>query len=128
MRPTLLLAAALLAAGPAAAPPAAAQPTAPVHTVTLYSHGYAPAVLRLAAGQPVTLLFVNRAGKSHDFTARRFFHSAQLLSGRVYGGEVNLRGGQSARVTLIPKAGRYPVHCGYPFHKMLGMHGTIVVQ
>ncbi|HEU5285561.1 MAG TPA: cupredoxin domain-containing protein [Sphingomicrobium sp.] len=121
MRPTLLLAAAaLLAAGPAAAQP--------VQTVTLYSHGYAPTVLRLAAGQPVTLVFVNQAGKSHDFTARRFFHSAQILSGRVYGGEVNLRGGQSARVTLIPRAGRYPVHCGYPFHKMLGMRGTIIVQ
>jgi plastocyanin len=121
MRPTLLLAAAaLLAAGPATAQP--------VQTITLYSHGYAPTVLHLAAGRPVTLNFVNRAGKSHDFTARRFFRSARILSGRVVDGEVDLRGGQVARVTLVPAAGRYPVHCGYPFHKMLGMRGTIVVQ
>ena len=121
MRPPLLLAAAaLLAAGPAAAQP--------VQTVTLYSYGYAPKVIYLAAGRPVTLHFVNRAGKGHDFTARRFFRSAQILSGRVEGGEVDLRGRQSARVTLIPAAGRYPVHCGRPFHKTLGMRGTIVVQ
>ena len=121
MRPTLLLAAAaLLAAGPAAAQP--------VQTVTLYSHGYAPRVLHLAAGRPVTLTFVNRAGKSHDFTARRFFRSARILSGPVANGEVDLRGGQMTRVTLIPVAGRYPVHCGYPFHKVMGMHGTIIVH
>ena len=124
MRHTLLLAAAtLLAAGPAAA-----QPAPPVQTVMLYSYGYAPQVLYLAAGRPVTLHFVNRSGKSHDFTARRFFHSARILAGRADGGEVDLRGRQSARVTLIPARGRYPVHCGHPFHKVLGMRGTIIVQ
>lgn len=127
MRPTLLLAAAaLLAAGPATAQPA--QPIQTVQTVTLYSHGYSPRVLHLAAGRPVTLAFVNRAGKRHDFTARRFFHSARILSGRADGGEVDLGAGRSTSVTLIPAAGRYPVHCGYRFHKLLGMHGTIIVR
>ena len=121
MRPTLILAAAaLFAAGPASAQP--------VHTVTLYSHGYAPQVLHLAAGRPVTLTFVNRAGKSHDFTARQFFRSARILSGRVVDGQVDLGGGRVTRVTLIPAAGRDPVHCGYPFHKVMGMHGTIIVH
>lgn len=124
MRPPLLLAAtALLVAGPAAA-----QPVAPVQTVTLYSYGYAPQVLTLAAGRPVTLHFVNRSSKGHDFTARRFFRSARILSGRADGGEVDLRGRQSASITLIPARGRYPVHCGHPFHKVLGMRGTIIVQ
>ena len=121
MRPTLLLAAAaVIAAGPATA-----QPT---QTVTLYSYGYGPQVLHLAAGRPVTLTFVNRAGKSHDFTARQFFRSARILSGPVANGEVDLRGGQVAQVRLIPAAGRYPVHCGYPFHKMMGMRGRIIVD
>lgn len=121
MRPTLMLAAAvMLAAGPAAAQP--------IQTVTLFSYGYAPKVLNLAAGRPVTLTFVNRAGKGHDFTARRFFGSARILSGRVVDGEVDLRGGQAARVTLIPAAGRYSVHCGRPFHSTLGMRGTIIVR
>ena len=125
MRQSLVLAAAaLLATGPATAQPVGA----PVQTVTLYSHGYTPQVLHLAAGRAVTLNFVNPSGKGHDFTARQFFRSARILSGRVTNGEVDLRGRQSAQVTLIPARGRYPVHCGYPFHKMLGMRGTIIVH
>ena len=124
MRPTLLpAAAALLALGPAAA-----QPVQPAQTVTLYSYGYAPQLIQLAAGRPVTLTFVNRAGKGHYFTARRFFGSARILSGRVTDGQVDLAGRQSASVTLVPAAGRYAVHCRRPFHKMLGMRATIIVR
>lgn len=124
MRPTLVLAAAALLA----AAPAATQPPVPVQVITLQSHSYSPTPIRLRAGQPVTLMFVNRAGKGHDFTAPEFFRSARILSGRVDNGEVDLGGGRSANVTLIPAAGRYPVHCGRPFHKMLGMRSTILVQ
>ena len=112
----------------AAAPKAQAQPAAPVRVINLVSYSYAPAPIVLRAGQPVTLQFVNRAGKGHDFTATRFFRSARILSGRVEGGEVELRPGQIANVTLIPVAGRYNAHCGHPFHKMLGMSTTILVQ
>ena len=101
---------------------------APVQVINLKSYSYAPAPIRLRAGRTVTMQFVNRAGKSHDFTARSFFRSSRILSGRVGNGEVELRGGQSASVTLIPAAGRYPVHCGHPFHKMLGMRSVILVQ
>ena len=107
---------------------AQAQPAAPVRVINVVSYSYAPAPIALRAGQPVTLRFVNRAGKGHDFTATRFFSSAQILSGHVEGGEVELRPGQVANVTLIPAAGRYNAHCSHPFHKMLGMHTTIVVQ
>lgn len=105
-----------------------AQPVAPVQVINVQSYFYNPAPIVLRAGQPVTLQFVNRAGKGHDFTARRFFGSARILAGRVDDGEVELRPGQVVNVTLIPAAGRYPVHCSHPFHKLLGMHSTIVVQ
>lgn len=107
---------------------APAQPTPPVQTINLVSYSYSPTPIRLHAGQPVTLLFVNRSGSGHDFTARSFFRSARILAGRVGDGEVELRGGQSASVTLIPVAGRYSVHCSHPFHKMFGMSSTILVQ
>ena len=124
MRPTLFLAAAaLLVAGPAAS-----QPAPPALTLGLYGYGYAPQVLHLTAGRPVTLQFVNRSGNGHDFTARQFFRSSRILAGRADGGEVELRGGQSASITLVPAAGRYPVHCGHTFHKMFGMSGTIIVH
>lgn len=107
---------------------AQAQPAAPVRVINVVSYSFAPAPIVLRAGQPVTLQFVNRAGKGHDFTATRFFSSARILSGHVEGGEVELRPGQVANVTLIPAAGRYNAHCSHPFHKMLGMHTTILVQ
>jgi plastocyanin len=101
---------------------------APVRVIYLQSYAYAPSPIRLQAGRPVTLQFVNRAGKGHDFTARNFFRSARILAGRVSDGEIDLGARQSARVTLIPAAGRYPVHCGRPFHKALGMRSVILVQ
>jgi plastocyanin len=108
--------------------PVQAQPAAPVRVINVVSYYYAPAPIQLAAGRPITLRFVNRAGKGHDFTAKSFFRSARILSGRVADGEVELSPGQSVDVTLIPAAGRYNVHCSHPFHKMLGMHTAILVQ
>jgi plastocyanin len=117
---------AALALSPAAA---LASPTpVPVHPVALVSFAYRPAPIVLRAGQPVTLLLINRARGSHDFTAPAFFRSARLLSGQAPRGSIALRGGESASVTLIPARGRYPVHCARPFHKMMGMQTTIVVQ
>ena len=120
----LIAAAALGLAATASAQPVAA----PAYTIVLYSYGYQPNPIVLRAGRPVTLTFVNRAGKGHDFTAARFFASSRILSGNAAGGEVGLGPGQSRSVTLIPAAGRYGVHCGHPFHKMLGMRGDIVVR
>ena len=114
----------LAAASPTA--PAAAQ--TPVVPIELKSFAYAPSPIRLRAGQPVTLSFSNRSGSGHDFTAKTFFASARIVSGSVSGGEIELKGGQSKSVTLIPAAGRYKVHCGHAFHSALGMRTEIVVD
>ena len=108
---------------------AASQPvTAPVQSIAMYSYGYSPNPIVLTAGKAVTLNFVNRSGGGHDFTAKRFFRSARIISGNVANGEVDLSGGRSASVTLVPAKGRYKVHCGRPFHKMMGMSADIVVR
>ena len=125
MIPLRLAAVAALALSPAAA--IASQTPAAVR-IDLVSFAYRPTPIVLNAGQPVTLLLVNNAKSSHDFTAPAFFNSARMLSGTLPRGQVALRGGQSARVTLIPRAGRYKVHCGRPFHKMMGMQTTIWVR
>ena len=124
MRSVLLIAPLLLFAGPASAQIVAA----PVQTIALYSYGFNPSPIVLNAGKAVTLSFVNRAGKSHDFTAEKFFRASKIISGRVGEGEVDLAPGQTASVTLVPAAGRYKAHCGHPFHKMLGMHTDIIVR
>jgi plastocyanin len=108
---------------------ASAQPVAaPAYTIALYTYGYQPNPIVLNAGRAVTLNFVNRAGKGHDFTARKFFASSRIIAGSAPGGEIDLGPGRSRSITLIPAAGRYSVHCGHPFHKMLGMRGDIVVR
>ncbi|HKH27443.1 MAG TPA: cupredoxin domain-containing protein [Sphingomicrobium sp.] len=124
MRAFILITPILLCAGSAASQ----QIAAPVQGIALYSYGYNPEPIVLTAGKAVTLNFVNRATKGHDFTAKKFFSSSRIISGNVGEGEVDLAPGRSASVTLIPAAGRYKVHCGHPFHKMLGMSGDIVVR
>lgn len=124
MRSTLLLAAAAIPCLAASSPAT----DVPVRQVSLASHYYAPAVLILDDGKPVTLQFVNRAGKAHDFTAPRFFASARAVSGEVEDGEIELGPGQSASVTLIPARGNYHVHCSKFLHAQLGMRGRIIVE
>lgn len=124
MRSVLLIAPLLFCADAAAAQIVAA----PVQSIALYSYGFNPTPIVLNAGKAVTLSFVNRAGKSHDFTAEKFFRASKIISGRVGEGEVDLAPGQTASVTLVPVAGRYKAHCGHPFHKMLGMHTDIIVR
>ena len=115
----------LAAAATSLGAPAAAQ--APVQVIQLYSFGYTPKVIRLAAGKPVTLAFSNRSRDAHDFSAKSFFARARIVAGNASGGEIELRGGQSRNVTLVPAAGTYKVHCGHFMHKQFGMTGTIVV-
>ncbi len=117
---TPLLALALTASASAAAPVASA-------TITLTSYRFSPGPIYLAGGVPVRLTLVNRSGKGHDFTAPEFFRSARILSGQVEGGEVDLDGGESATIDLIPARGTYKVHCGKFGHSMLGMSTMIIV-
>ena len=111
-----------LLSAPAVAQPAAGQ------TIYLWSYNYAAKPIHLRAGQPVTLTFVNRSGKGHDFTARRFFASSRILAGSAPGGEVELGPGRTRAVTLVPSAGTYPVHCSHFLHKQFGMQDLIVVD
>ena len=116
----LIAAAVVILAGPASA-------ESPV-TIELSSFAYAPKTISLAAGKPVTLVFVNRSGSAHDFTAKKFFAGAKFVNGSAPGGEIELKGGQSRTITLVPAAGSYNVHCGHFMHKQFGMHSKIIVR
>jgi plastocyanin len=108
------------------AAPAAAQP-APQLVIQVWSFGFAPNPIRLAAGRPVTLTFVNSSGSSHDFTAPGFFQHARILSG-PRDDEVELGPHQTKSVTLIPTRGTYQAHCSHFLHKQMGMSDWIVVS
>ena len=108
---------------------ATAQPAAsPVQTIQLYSYGYAPRPIQLAAGRAVTLNFVNQSGSGHDFTARALFARSRILAGAAPNGEVEVAPRQSRSVTLIPQAGIYEAHCSHFMHGPMGMRTRIVVR
>ena len=106
--------------------PAAAQPAEVV--IRMWSFGFAPQPLRLAAGRPVRLTFVNQSGSGHDFTAPGFFQNARIITGAARGNAIGLRPHASKSITLIPLAGSYQVHCSHFLHTQMGMTDTIVVD
>ena len=106
--------------------PASAQ--APAYVINLSSYAYAPHPIQLRAGLPVTLTFVNRSNKGHDFTAREFFASARITAGAAPGGKVRLGPGRTQSLTLIPRAGTYDVHCSHFLHSQMGMRTRILVS
>jgi plastocyanin len=106
--------------------PASAQPAQLV--VQVYSYGFAPQPIQLAAGRRVTLTFVNQSGSSHDFSAKGFFASSRILSGDASDGEVDLPPHATRTITLIPRAGTYHAHCSHFFHKQMGMSDSIIVN
>lgn len=117
-----------IAAAAAAAAPAPDWSRAERVEIELSSFDYRPRTIRLKAGQPIVLHLVNRSGGGHDFTARAFFAAAAALRRPVPGGRIDLKGGESRDVALVPKAGRYKVKCTHAFHSTLGMTGEIVVE
>ena len=101
---------------------------APPQVIAVWSFGFAPNPIRLAAGREVTLTFQNRSGSSHDFTAHGFFDHARIISGDAREGEVELRPHETKTVTLIPGPGTFHAHCSHFMHEMLGMSTYIVVS
>jgi plastocyanin len=122
MRLLLLLPAlAISAAAPAST-------AVPVQTIGLANYRFTPDPISLAAGREVTLKFVNTSTHGHDFTAPEFFAASRIVAGSAPGGKVDLHGGETKAVTLIPTAGEYRAHCAHPFHSALGMHTKIEVR
>ena len=71
----------VLAAAPAAAQREPEWRTAPEYDVLLRPFAYEPPTIRLEAGRPVRLRFVNGGQATHSFQAPRFFRAARLRRG-----------------------------------------------
>ena len=123
---------ALLAAAALAGPVLAQEwRNAPEYDVLLTSYDIVPGTIRLKAGEPVRLRFVNNSNQRHDFSARAFFRSAQLRrrdARLVADGRLELPPLATETIVLVPKAGRYRVTSSNLLHRMLGMTGRIVVE
>ena len=118
--------AALAALSSAFSASAPAQPSG--QTILIWSYGFSPRPIHLAAGRPVTLTFVNRSGSGHDFTAKTFFGSSRIVAGAAPDGEIELAPHETRSITLVPRTGSYSAHCSHFFHKQLGMSDQIIVD
>lgn len=98
--------------------------------VRLSSFAFAPSEIRLQSGKPYVLKLFDKAG-GHDFTAPEFFAAARIApedAAKVAKGQIELKGGESASIRLVPAAGTFDLTCTHFGHAALGMKGKIVVQ
>ena len=105
--------------------------TAPEYDVLLTSHDIQPKEIRLKAGQPVRLRFVNNSNQGHRFEAEGFFRNSQLRrrdGALVKGGGIDVPPLSTRTVVLVPKAGRYKAVGGNFLRRLLGMSGRIIVE
>ena len=113
--------------------PAAAQEwrTAPEYDLLLTSYAIQPKVLRLKAGEPVRLRFVNNSNEPHRFAAAAFFARAELRERErtmVRRGSLEVAPLSEQTLVLVPHAGRYRMTGGSVAQRLLGMNGRIVVE
>ena len=129
MRRWLLLLAFLLAA-----PAAAQEPewrTAREYEVLMRPFAYEPQPIRLEAGRPVKLRFLNQGQATFSFSAREFFRAARLRAGDaeiVADGHLRLAPGEVRTIALVPARGRYRARSGNWIHRLLGMSARIIVE
>jgi plastocyanin len=126
----LLLSLLLLLAGPVAAQEPEWR-TAPEYEVLLQPYAYEPDPIRLEAGRPVKLRFVNQGQATFSFVARGFFRAARVRSGdadAVRNGVLRLAPGERRTIALVPAPGRYRARSNNLFHRLLGMNAVIVVE
>jgi plastocyanin len=128
MRPVLPALLLFLAAAPAAAQE---WTLAPEYDVLVTSFEIRPEVIRLKAGEPVRLHFVNNSEQPHAFVAPAFFRSVDLR-GRdralVRHGALHLPPLSDETIAFVPKAGRYAVSGDNLLRRAIGMRARIVVE
>lgn len=104
---------------------------APEYDVLLSSYDIEPQMIRLKAGEPVRLRFVNTSNQTHDFSAPSFFATAQLRRRdrqMLADGRLTVGPGQARTVALVPRFGRYRMKSGNLLRRFMGMNGIIVVE
>jgi hypothetical protein len=122
---------ALLLAAPGLAQREPEWRTAVEQDVLLRPWAYEPRLIRLPAGQPVRLRFVNQSRTTMAFSAPLFFRSARLRprdADIARRGGLRLAPGERRYVALVARPGRYSAESANLVHRLLGMRGEILVE
>jgi hypothetical protein len=105
--------------------------TAPERDVLLRPWRIVPTSIRLQAGRPIKLRFVNQGQATHSLSATDFFRSARLR-GRdrdvAERGGLRLAPGERRTIALVPARGRYSMGSRNATQWALGMRGLIIVE
>ena len=126
--------AALLIALLIGAPAVAQEPewrTAREYEVLMRPFAFEPQPIRLQAGRPVKLRFLNQGQASFSFAAPDFFRAARVRSAdadAVADGHIRLAPGETRTIALVPAPGRYRARSGNWVHRLLGMSTRIIVE
>ena len=121
----------LLLAAPGAAQPEPEWRIAQEYDVLLRPWAYEPKLIRLPAGRPVRLRFVNQSRATMAFSAPAFFRSARLRprdADIARRGGLRLAPGERRTVALVAAPGRYGAHSSNLVHRLLGMNGEILAE
>jgi hypothetical protein len=117
-----------------AVPASAQEPewrTAREYDVLLRPWDYDPHPIRLEAGRPVKLRFLNQGQATFSFSAGDFFRAARVRSvdaDEVADGHIRLAPGEVRVIALVPAPGRYRARSGNLIHRVLGMSTQIIVE
>jgi len=99
--------------------------------VLLHPFAYEPRLIRLEAGRPVRLHFVNNGRATLSFSAPAFFRAARVRgrdAGVVARGSIRLAPGERRTVALVPAPGRYRARSAILAHRLRGMSAVILVE
>ena len=99
--------------------------------VELANFDFTPRDIHLQEGKSYALVLANVASGGHDFAAPEFFGAAEVSAvdaALVETGKVEVPGGETRTVHLVPHAGTYGLLCSHTGHTLLGMKGVIVVE
>jgi hypothetical protein len=127
----ILFAAALLLVAPAVAQRQPEWRTAVEADILLHPFRYEPREIRLVAGRPVRLEFVNNGQANLSFRAPRFFGAALVRRRdrhKLANGGFRLAPGERLTIALVPARGQYRAYSGYLLHRLRGMTARIVVE
>ena len=103
----------------------------PRRRLLLRPFAYEPRTIRLEAGRPVQLQFVNNSRSTLSVSAPAFFRAARLRgreARRLAGGGFRLAPGERLTVALVPAPGRYRARSTNLLHRTLGMSAEILVE
>lgn len=105
--------------------------TAVEQDILLHPFRYEPREIRLPAGTPVLLQFVNNGQAMLSFRSPRFFAAAQIRRDdrrRLQDGGFRLAPGARLRIALVPARGHYVAYSGYIVQRLRGMTARIIVE